>query len=606
MVESKKKISNIYIHSFRGVPNELTVDFTDKNGKAVSTIIYGDNGSGKSSIVDALEFNLQGRIERSTMINNPVRASANSLNYVPSIGSSTIVTFEDGTKSERNINVIIKHNTLKYYSDNKFLHEDFALAPIVLRRNDIISYSIIPGEKRQVLFLSFLYSQFIKLDDVEKNSIHWEHDPYITSLKDKYILLKRQRRELASRLAILCNTKVSKLPYENSEKLKSIIYNNLGLKGFQRKNNGKVKTIPSKNNTVNFNLVSNTIEEIDSISNEIKRISNEAEKALNPNNYGILVNQRREANAELIKAASDYLSDAFNDISTVDYISDLYLEIGNKTSASFDIIVKLANGIKTTPNKVFSEGNYDLLILLLYLSLIRACVKSGQKPILILDDILQSIDSTIRAKFIYYVVKNCKDWQLFITCHDELWLSQLRHTFSSLGHSFKELRLTGWTFEKGPTVEETKTKGEDKSLQKAIVTGDKCIIASQAGVFLENICQKLSVSLGISIQRKQNDKYTIGDLWPGVMKVFKGTNIYQLAEQINNELLIRNLLGCHANSWALSMSDSEVLLFAQHLLKFYEAVFCKKCNTWVTNLTSSGTVICECKCRNLQFVKQNV
>ena len=89
MVESKKKISNIYIHSFRGVPNELTVDFTDKNGKAVSTIIYGDNGSGKSSIVDALEFNLQGRIERSTMINNPVRASANSF-LLPKVLSMTI------------------------------------------------------------------------------------------------------------------------------------------------------------------------------------------------------------------------------------------------------------------------------------------------------------------------------------------------------------------------------------------------------------------------------------------------------------------------------------------------------------------------------------
>ena len=56
------KIKSIYIHSFRGIPKELTVNFIDKKGKPVSTIISGDNGSGKSSIVDAIEYNLQGRI----------------------------------------------------------------------------------------------------------------------------------------------------------------------------------------------------------------------------------------------------------------------------------------------------------------------------------------------------------------------------------------------------------------------------------------------------------------------------------------------------------------------------------------------------------------
>ncbi len=62
------KIKSVYIHSFRGIPNELTVNFTDKTGKPVSTIISGDNGSGKSSIVDAIEYNLQGRICRESLI----------------------------------------------------------------------------------------------------------------------------------------------------------------------------------------------------------------------------------------------------------------------------------------------------------------------------------------------------------------------------------------------------------------------------------------------------------------------------------------------------------------------------------------------------------
>ena len=54
------KIAKIDIESFRGIPGHCSLDFRDKSGKACSAIIYGGNGSGKSSIVDAIEYNLQG------------------------------------------------------------------------------------------------------------------------------------------------------------------------------------------------------------------------------------------------------------------------------------------------------------------------------------------------------------------------------------------------------------------------------------------------------------------------------------------------------------------------------------------------------------------
>lgn len=74
------KISKLYIHSFRGIPNELNVDFTNKHGKPMSVIIHGDNGSGKSSIIDAIEFNLQARIERSEVLKNLKRPSPICIN----------------------------------------------------------------------------------------------------------------------------------------------------------------------------------------------------------------------------------------------------------------------------------------------------------------------------------------------------------------------------------------------------------------------------------------------------------------------------------------------------------------------------------------------
>ncbi len=54
------KIKTIHIEKFRGIPSEIDIDLTDDKGDSVSTVIYGDNGCGKSSIVDAIEFNTQG------------------------------------------------------------------------------------------------------------------------------------------------------------------------------------------------------------------------------------------------------------------------------------------------------------------------------------------------------------------------------------------------------------------------------------------------------------------------------------------------------------------------------------------------------------------
>ena len=97
------KIKKLYIEAFRGIPKSVELDFSNRNGDAVSTIIYGDNGTGKSSIVDAIEFNLQARIERDSKIKNSRRPSAISKCYTRSIPAKTKVELDNGCIIERGI-----------------------------------------------------------------------------------------------------------------------------------------------------------------------------------------------------------------------------------------------------------------------------------------------------------------------------------------------------------------------------------------------------------------------------------------------------------------------------------------------------------------------
>src|SRR5262245_597261 len=54
-----ERLQRLVMHAFRGVPAEMTIDF----GNGESTVIYGENGTGKSTIADALEWYFKGEIE---------------------------------------------------------------------------------------------------------------------------------------------------------------------------------------------------------------------------------------------------------------------------------------------------------------------------------------------------------------------------------------------------------------------------------------------------------------------------------------------------------------------------------------------------------------
>jgi energy-coupling factor transporter ATP-binding protein EcfA2 len=54
-----EKVQRLVMRAFRGIPGEMIVDL----GKGDSIVVYGDNGTGKSTIADALEWYFTGEIE---------------------------------------------------------------------------------------------------------------------------------------------------------------------------------------------------------------------------------------------------------------------------------------------------------------------------------------------------------------------------------------------------------------------------------------------------------------------------------------------------------------------------------------------------------------
>lgn len=579
------KISGIHIKHFRGIPSTCSLNFVDKNNKACSTIIYGGNGRGKSSIVDAIEYNLQGRIGRSFELNNHQRPSA--INFASHIETSPKieVKFDDGSDNVREINLSYDESGLPIYRaiPNAHALEQFQNVPIALRRNDIIQFNNTHRNKRQVLLIQFIYNYKYHINDT----------PVLMALEERSVILKQQRKSILEKISSKTKFEIDQMKQYSSDTIESYVRQRLSPIGqrfsFEKRTGKPKRTLPEHI----FNQVIDWARQADKINSDIKKINAEKKKEKHP---GFLAQQ--DLITPFYEAASRYLSNAFKYISNADYIEYINLQVGKSTVTSFEIEIILRNGKSVSPNQIFSEANYDLMVLLLYLSIIRVGVDNGQEKLLIIDDVLQSVDANIRVKFIDYILRELSDWQFIITCHDRLWLNQLRELFKLKSHTYKEYNISNWSFETGPTIMEINHHSMDETLKQAISTSNTRIIASMAGVFFEKICHELSISLRGSIERKPDDKYTIGDLWPSVLKHLKQTPLKETVEDIDNFKHVRNLLGGHYNEWADMMSDDEVLHFAQLVQKLYEQTFCSNCMKWISR---NGKKDYYCHCRSIQY-----
>ena len=139
MPSNPLRVNELEVCGFRGISSRLLVDFRPPGSDAASMMISGDNGTGKSSIVDALEFALQGRLLRNRLI-RALSASSGSC--------WTEVRFSDGTTLRREAN-----------DSPGVPHPDYGVSPFVIRRADIEEFWSMPPRLRLRAFRQYLRPQ---------------------------------------------------------------------------------------------------------------------------------------------------------------------------------------------------------------------------------------------------------------------------------------------------------------------------------------------------------------------------------------------------------------------------------------------------------------
>ena len=572
----KPRVEKVRINGFRGVPKDLLVDFRSYQGNAASTIISGDNGTGKSSIVDALEFGLQARIDRSQKLMSPSVPLALSL--MGTREPRVEVELSDNTRVSREIaqngNVANLHP-----------HSQFAMAPFVLRRSDILRFWNTPEVRRQLIFWDHFRSS---------GRQEWANLPMydLQNLEQERTNAKRKRRDLAKKVAVRMEIDVDDVPltvWELENFIRDKFYEGLTTK--QRKiaeRRGMRFYIPKH--------LDQLLRELRAASESIKKLNREIRR-FKKETASTPVEQRKIQVPAVMASISQRLTDSFCKISTSGaFVDRISLSWGDMSEVSLSLKVHLKNGKVSSPVNIFSEANLDLLALIIFLAVAKESADRGQAPLLILDDVFQSVDASIRLNVVEYILKEFSDWQLIFTVHDRLWQEQLRVLMQRHNKVFVEREIVRWDFVNGPVLSSV-SRDMDGLLKEALQCGEIYTICAQAGLLLERTCNTLSYNLPISVTRRMGDKYTLGNLWPGIYKVLKKTSISDIADEIERWLHLRNLVGAHFNEWAGALSRQEAQFFGDSVLQLLDHVQCTTCHRWIKESRAKGTnKVWQCQC----------
>lgn len=180
---------------------------------------------------------------------------------------------------------------------------------------------------------------------------------------------------------------------------------------------------------------------------------------------------------------------------------------------------------KFPPHAVHSEGHQDSMGLCLFFALNRY-LASDLINVVVLDDVVMSIDRNHRRSICSMLKKYFMDKQLIITTHETAWAKQLRS--EGLVNADNMYHFVNWNIETGPIIEMEKDLWAkiDEDLAKDDVPSAAQKLRRNAESFFENMCDLLESK----IVYKGHHRWDLGDYADSAVSAYKK----YLSRAINN------------------------------------------------------------------------
>lgn len=291
---------------------------------------------------------------------------------------------------------------------------------------------------------------------------------------------------------------------------------------------------------------------------------------------------RKEAIDTILADIAELANGYFEKIHPGESLGGLTISSSKNKPNSLEISSKFHEKEGEHPRGYYSDAHLDTLGLCIFLALRRR--HHQQAPglsILVLDDVVHSVDAPHRERIAKLLLEDFSDHQLFITTHERLWFEYLKRLSNG---QLEPLRITDWSLDSGPRLGDHRSDiewlGSTESHTASAV--DK---ASKAGRALEEILMHLCDHLHIPVPLKLDGRYFINDLWGSAYsRMKKNAGFFAAAqshlEEIESLRSTRNWSSHWSQDYA-SLSDAEAKRFAEAVIGLCNVSYCAQCHDFI-------------------------
>ncbi len=313
--------------------------------------------------------------------------------------------------------------------------------------------------------------------------------------------------------------------------------------------------------------------------------------------YTTLVETRKRGLGRISRELQDNFAHLYKQLHPDEGYEAITLEVQKDKRSSVALRVKFHQQDAAHPLNYLSEGHLDSLGLCIFLAFIKRY--NGDFKLIVLDDVLTTVDVGHRLRAAQLLASEFSDYQLIITTHDRLWAEELKIALPQA----RLYHLKPWHFGRGAECHQTPISDWAYYAQQADDHRPQHAIAG-AGRNLEKFLYQMRNNLSLAVPAKPGDDYTIGDLYGPFFKWLRQHSIQRqdwpgfdadlraMERELDEVWRLRNWSGAHFNTWAVHVTRAEALSLLTAIKNLVDAFSCPVCHGLVVYDKQASMLLC--------------
>jgi hypothetical protein len=298
--------------------------------------------------------------------------------------------------------------------------------------------------------------------------------------------------------------------------------------------------------------------------------------------YGHFTSAKRDVITQVYNSVQAKLSEFYTAIHTAAPHGDIHLRLDSSRRASSTLLISSFGRQDVDPRAYASEGHLDTLGLCIFLAFADRFLEGF--PMIVLDDVLTTVDSPHRLKVAKLLLTEFSSRQLLITTHDRIWYEELENLARACGREsdFKFLEIVDWNLEDGPRLRGYRPRLE--RITALLSENELRPAANELRQYLEWVLRIICSTTNAPLPYSANGSYELGALFDacknrldGLIQDAPTRERFRIAfGDLAGTVFMANLLS-HENAYADGIARPELEAFLAAVTALHKSFQCNGC-----------------------------